>query len=65
MPHAPFEGPNETCVICLKMTDIPKTLHVDDPRRGFLYVEGLGQICTLECYNKSNDSVTQHSLERL
>lgn len=38
----------EICILCKKLTDIPKDLHIDKRKN---YVEGVGQLCD-DCAQK-------------
>jgi hypothetical protein len=41
-----LSGDFENCVMCDKLTNVPKNLHIDYRSN---YVEGAGQLC-FECY---------------
>jgi len=47
------EDNNKTeCILCKKLTDVSKDLHIDLRKN---YVEGAGQLCPA-CYNKLYDT---------
>ncbi len=58
--HIPFAGPNETCILCLKDTGIPKNIHIEDPRRMGRYVVGMGQVCE-KCEPSTKPSIDENS----